>query len=127
MDDLHIDEQNLRNIFGPFDSHIKIIEKSFGTTVVERDGAIRILGETIPAQMTAAVLEELFELSKRGNMITEQQVRYSVEMQSDNIKDSLLSADETMICRTINGNPVKPKTLGQKEYVDAIKKNMIVR
>lgn len=126
MDDLHIDEQNLRNIFGPFDSHIKIIEKSFGTTVVERDGAIRILGETIPAQMTAAVLEELFELSKRGNMITEQQVRYSVEMQSDNIKDSLLSADETMICRTINGKPVKPKTLGQKEYVDAIKKNMIV-
>ena len=71
-------------------------------------------------------LEELFELSKRGNTITEQQVRYSVEMQSDNIKDSLLSADETMICRTINGKPVKPKTLGQKEYVDAIKKNMIV-
>ena len=126
MDDLHIDEQNLRNIFGPFDSHIKIIENTFGTTVVERDGAIRVLGETVPAQMTAAVLEELYELSKRGNTITEQQVRYSVEMQSDNIKDSLLSADETMICRTVNGKPVKPKTLGQKEYVDAIKKNMIV-
>ncbi len=126
MDDLHIDEHNLRNIFGPFDSHLKIIEKTFGTTVVERDGAVRILGETIPAQMTAAVLEELFEMSKRGNTITEQQVRYSVEMQSDNIKDSLLSADETMICHTINGKPVKPKTLGQKEYVEAIKKNMIV-
>lgn len=126
MDDLHIDEHNLRNIFGPFDSHLKIIEKTFGTTVVERDGAVRIIGETIPAQMTAAVLEELFEMSKRGNTITEQQVRYSVEMQSDNIKDSLLSADETMICHTINGKPVKPKTLGQKEYVEAIKKNMIV-
>lgn len=126
MDDLHIDEHNLRNIFGPFDSHLKIIEKTFGTTVVERDGAVRILGETIPAQMTAAVLEELFEMSQRGNTITEQQVRYSVEMQSDNIKDSLLSADETMICHTINGKPVKPKTLGQKEYVEAIKKNMIV-
>ncbi|MBO4266439.1 MAG: PhoH family protein [Lachnospiraceae bacterium] len=126
MDDLHIDELNLRNIFGPFDSHIKIIEKAFGTTVVERDGAVRILGEMIPARMTAAVLEELFEMSKRGNTITEQQVRYSVEMQSDNIKDSLLSADDTMICRTINGKPVKPKTLGQKEYVDAIQKNMIV-
>ena len=126
MDDLHIDEHNLRNIFGPFDSHLKIIEKTFGTTVVERDGAVRILGETIPAQMTAAVLEELFEMSKRGNTITEQQVRYSVEMQSDNIKDSLLSADEAMICHTINGKPVKPKTLGQKEYVEAIKKNMIV-
>ena len=126
MDDLRIEEQDLRNIFGPFDSHIKIIEKAFGTTVVERDGAVRILGEVNPAQLTANVLSELNELSKRGNTITEQQVRYSVEMQAENINDSLLSADETMICRTISGKPVKPKTLGQKAYVDAIKKNMIV-
>ena len=126
MEDLLIEEQDLRNIFGPFDSHIKIIEKAFGTTVVERDGAIRILGEVIPSQLTAGVLSELNELSKRGNTITEQQVRYSVEMQAENINDSLLSADETMICRTIAGKPVKPKTLGQKAYVDAIKKNMIV-
>ena len=126
MEDLLIEEQDLRNIFGPFDSHIKIIEKAFGTTVVERDGAIRILGEVIPSQLTAGVLSELNELSKRGNTITEQQVRYSVEMQAENINDSLLSADETMICRTIAGKPVKPKTLGQKAYVDAIRKNMIV-
>ncbi len=75
MDDLRIDEQDLRNIFGPFDSHLKIIEKAFGTTVVERDGTVKILGDGLPCQLTRAVLDELYEMSKRGNMITEQQVR----------------------------------------------------
>ena len=126
MDGFRIEQQDLRNIFGPFDSHLKIIEKSFQTTVVERDGIVKILGEGVGAELTAAVLRELIELSERGNTITEQQVRYSIEMQSANIKDSLLSADETVICHTINGKPVKPKTLGQKSYVEAIKKNMIV-
>ena len=126
MNELAIDEQTLRNIFGPFDSYIKIIEKSFDTSVVERDGKVRILGEEMPVRLTAGVLSELSELSRRGNTITEQQVRYSVEMQSENIKDSLISADEAVICHTMNGKPVKPKTLGQKAYVDAIKKNMIV-
>ncbi len=126
MDDLRINEQDLKNIFGPFDSHLKIIEKAFGTTVVERDGAVRILGDALPCRLTGAVLDELYEMSKRGNTITEQQVRYSVDMQSANIRDSLLDADGTVICHTINGKPVKPKTLGQKSYVEAIKKNMIV-
>ncbi|MCR5831488.1 MAG: PhoH family protein [Lachnospiraceae bacterium] len=126
MDDLYIDEQSLRNIFGPFDSHIKIIEQSFGTTVVERDGRVKIIGQPDAVMRTQGILDELYELSRRGNTITEQQVRYSVEMQNENIKDSLLEADDTMICHTMNGKPVKPKTLGQKAYVDAIKKNMIV-
>ncbi len=126
MDELHIEQQHLKNIFGPFDKHLKIIEKAFGTTVVERDGSIRILGDELPCTLTAAVLNELYELSKRGNAISQQQVDYSVEMQSMNIKDSLLSTDETVICHTVNGKSVKPKTLGQKAYVDAIKKNMIV-
>ena len=126
MDELHIEQQHLKNIFGPFDKHLKIIEKAFGTTVVERDGSIRILGDELPCTLTAAVLNELYELSKRGNAISQQQVDYSVEMQSMNIKDSLLSTDETVRCHTVNGKSVKPKTLGQKAYVDAIKKNMIV-
>ncbi len=126
MDELRIDEQDLRNIFGPFDSHIKIIEKAFGTTVVERDGAVRILGELSAAQRTGEVINELYELSRRGNTITEQQVRYSVEMHEENINDSLITADDSLICHTMNGKPVKPKTLGQKAYVDAIRNNMIV-
>ncbi len=82
MDDLYIDEQSLRNIFGPFDSHIKIIEQSFGTTVVERDGRVKIIGQPDAVMRTQGILDELYELSRRGNTITEQQVRYSVERQS---------------------------------------------
>ncbi|MCR5301708.1 MAG: PhoH family protein [Lachnospiraceae bacterium] len=126
MDELIIEQQHLRNIFGPFDGHVKIIEKAFNTTVVERDGRVRILGDENARKRCACVLNELYELSKRGNTITDQQVDYSIEMQSMDITDSLLSADETMICHTVNGKSVKPKTLGQKEYVEAIKKNMIV-
>ncbi len=126
MDVFCMDEQSLKNIFGPFDSHLKIIEEAFNTTVVERNGNIKIIGDTDAIRRTESVLDELYELSKRGNNITEQQVRYSVEMQNENIKDSLLEADDMMICHTMNGKPVKPKTLGQKAYVDAIKKNMIV-
>ena len=126
MDFQIIDEQNLRNIFGPFDSHLKIIENAFNTTVALRNGNVRIIGEAGGIARTESVLDELYELSKRGNTITEQQVRYSVEMQNENITDSLIEADDTVICHTVNGRPVKPKTLGQKAYVDAIRKNMIV-
>ena len=126
MEDEKIDQQDLRNVFGPYDSHLKIIEKAYGTTVVERDGSIKILGEMLSCQLTGEVLRELIELSRRGNMITEQQVRYSIEMHSENVKDSLLSADDMTICHTISGKSVKPKTLGQKAYVDAIRNNMIV-
>ena len=126
MDDFRIDEAGLKNIFGPFDSHIKIIEASFNTTVLERDGAVRVIGDNKGCLMTEAVLKELYEYAKRGNTITEQQVRYCIDMQKENIKDSLISADADTICHTLNGKSVKPKTLGQKAYVDAIRKNMIV-
>ncbi len=126
MEELRIDEQSLRNIFGPFDSYLKIIEQSFGTTVVERNGRIRVLGDDEAARRTTEVLNELYEYVKRGNTVTQQQVIYSVEMQNENIKDSLIVTDDALICHTMNGKPVKPKTLGQKAYVDAIRKNMIV-
>ena len=126
MADIGIDEKDLRNIFGPFDSHIKIIEEAFGTTVIERDGAVKILGDAADVARCRAVMDELYEISQRGNDITEQQVRYSVEMHMENVNDSLITADEALICHTAAGKPVKPKTLGQKAYVDAIRNNMIV-
>lgn len=126
MDDNIIEQKDLNNIFGPFDSHLKIIEKAFKTTVVVREGRIKILGDMIPAQMTSLVLNELLALSKKGEIITEQQVRYIVDMQMENKQDTLADMDGSLICYTMNGKPVKPKTLGQKEYVDAIKNNMIV-
>ena len=66
MTEIHIEEQDLRNIFGPFDSHLKIIENSFNTSVVEREGMIKILGDDRACALTESVLGELTELSRRG-------------------------------------------------------------
>jgi len=126
MDDIKYTQKDLNNIFGPFDSYLKIIEKSFKTTVVVRDGNIKILGDVLSSQMTGNTINELLTLSQNGNTITEQQVRYIVDMQLENKQDTLASIDSQMICYTMNGKAVKPKTIGQKEYVDAIKNNMIV-
>ena len=114
------------NVFGAFDSNIKKIEKAFHTTIINRDGSIKIIGSEEGKELTINVLNELYELSKRGNTISATQVDYTIEMNSENKTDSLLIVDEDVICHTMNGKPIKPKTLGQKQYVDAIRNNMIV-
>ena len=126
MDGFQINPKDLKNIFGPFDSYLKIIENAFNTTVTLRNGTINIMGDSAGIRRTENVFDELYELSKRGNIITEQEVRYSVDMQLEDKSETLLSVDSDMICYTMSGKPVKPKTLGQKAYVDAIRNKMIV-
>lgn len=118
--------EHAQNIFGMFDKYIKKIEKSFGVSIINRDDSLKILGKEDNVELAFGVVDELLELSKRGNSITEQQVNYSIAMQLENKRDTLVSIDDDIICHTINGKAVKPKTLGQKEYVDAIRENMIV-
>jgi len=123
---LSVPNEHARNIFGMFDSFVKKIEKSFAVSIINRDDVIKILGKEDNVILAGNVIEELFALSKKGNEITEQQVNYSIAMQIENKKDTLVSIDDDVICHTVNGKQVKPKTLGQKEYVDAIRDNMIV-
>ena len=75
-------------------------------------------------EQTAAILNQLLELSKRGNQIQEQNVDYAIEMSMESNNDALLEIDSDLICHTVSGKPIKPKTLGQKQYVDAIRRNM---
>ena len=95
-------------------------------TVVSRDGKLKLLGSQEQVKCAGQVLLELVELSRRGNQITEQNVDYALSLAMDHRKGALLSIDEDTICHTVSGKPIKPKTLGQKQYVDAIRKNMIV-
>lgn len=71
------------------------------------------------------MIDELLELSKRGNVITEQNVNYALSLSMEEKSPSLLELDKDVICHTIQGKAVKPKTLGQQKYVDAIKNKMI--
>lgn len=114
------------NVFGELDCYAKMIERSFGVTIVERNGSVKVLGEKTAADNAVSVLEELADLNRKGNDINEQKVAYCISMAYENMQGTLASMDDKLICHTINGKPIKPKTLGQKDYVDAIRDRMIV-
>lgn len=118
--------EHMQNLFGEFDSHIKRIEKELKVMIVDRDGAVRISGERGAAERAARIVEELLALSKRGTVLEEQNIEYAIELGREHKEDMLLAMDSDCICHTVNGKPVKPKTLGQKQYVDAMRDNMIV-
>ena len=125
--ELDLDLSVISHIFGPFDSFVKIIEKTFHVIIVDRDGKIKIAGEKMENIESAKnVVLELYRLYQRGNEIDIQRVNYVIDMEKINQIEALSGMDSECICHTINGKPIKPKTLGQKEYVDAIKNNMIV-
>lgn len=123
---LNILSEHIQNIFGQFDQHIKKIERSLQVTVLNRDGVIRLLGSPANTIKAKNILESLYELSLNGTEITEQNVNYAIALSWEEKEASLAEIDSDCICHTINGKPIKPKTIGQKAYVDAIRKKMIV-
>lgn len=123
---VNIPVELMPNVFGQFDVHTKKIEKTLGVTVIVREDQIKIIGSESACKGAAEVLHSLCELAKRGNEITEQNVNYALALCLEDKGDALVEIDRDLICHTVNGKPVKPKTLGQKEYVDAIRKKMIV-
>lgn len=123
---IDIPMEHEKNVFGQFDYNIKKIEKTLHVTIISRDGQLKIIGGEVAAKRARHVFEQLMELSKRGNEITEQNVDYALSLSFDEKESVMLELDDDIICRTVMGKPVKPKTLGQKSYVDQIRKKMIV-
>jgi phosphate starvation-inducible PhoH-like protein len=115
-----------KNVFGNFDSYIKIIERTLNVTLIERNGEIKIVGNEEDVLKAKSVLLQLIELSRRGNIITEQQVNYALSLVFEEKVKEIVEIDKEVICHTISGKPIKPKTIGQKNYVDQIRKKMIV-
>ncbi len=123
---LDVPVEHMQNLFGEFDSHIKKIEDDLKVMIVNRDGAVRISGEQESVDQAARIVDELLTLSKRCTVLEEQSVDYAIELGKEHREDMLLAMDSDCICHTVNGKPIKPKTLGQKQYVDAMRDNMIV-
>lgn len=94
--------------------------------MITRDGALKIIGPEQTIRQAKSVFNNLLELSRRGNTVTEQNVDYALSLSFTEKDDQILEIDKDIICRTITGKPVKPKTMGQKQYVDLIRKKMIV-
>ncbi len=122
---IDIPAEHEANVFGQFDVYAKKLERTFHVTLIARDGSTKIVGESAAAEKVLRILTQLVELSKRGNMITEQNVDYAISLVYDDREEGIVEIDKELICHTLQGKPVKPKTLGQKKYVDAIRNEMI--
>ena len=114
-------------LFGSFDENIKIIEKEYSVTVTLRSGEIKIQGDGDNVSSAASVISGLIMLASKGEPINEQSIRYTMSLVSEGKQDKLAQlAGNDCICITSRGKPIKPKTLGQKKYIEAIKGNTVV-
>ena len=125
---MNIPSELIHNVFGKLDEHIRKIEYSFQVTVVNRDDVVQIMPNTPDSKPEKAqdVLRHLVTLAQKGETITEQNVNYAIAALEDEPLEKVENLTGDTVCNTINGRPIKPKTVGQKKYIDLIRKNTIV-
>ena len=114
------------SVFGQFDENIKKIEKTLHVTIIARDSELKIIGGEINVKRAVSIINELIKLQRNGTVIDEQRVNYAISLAFDDSVNILSELDENIICRTINGKPIKPKTAGQQNYIKQIRDKMIV-
>lgn len=124
--EIEVTVEQLRDIFGQYDSYINKLEKQLHISVVNRNDALQIYGEKEEVEEAKRIIIDLLQLSERGSEIDEQRIDYAIQLSKDQEDISILEMDQEIICHTTRGKPIKPKTLGQKKYIDAIKNKMIV-
>ena len=113
------------NLFGSFDENIRLLEAEFHVTVVNRDGELRISGEPEEVMMAAKAVEALLTLSGKGESITEQHVRYVIGLVRSGKESQITELTGDVLCISAKGRPIKPKTIGQKEYIKSVLKNTV--
>ena len=114
------------SLFGSFDENIKIIEKEFDVSIISRGAELKITGEAENVSLAARAIGGMMNMISKGETLNEQNVLYVISLVREGNEDKLSSMSNDCICISAKGKPVKPKTLGQKKYVEAIKKNTVV-
>lgn len=113
-------------VFGQFDSNIRKIEKSCGVQIVNRGDDVKIVGEERGVHKAWNVLNSMAALARRGEEITEQNLEYFIASAEEADLRELEKVYDNLICITANGRPLKPKTMGQKKYIDLMRENTVV-
>ena len=114
------------NVFGQVDCHMKKMEKTLHVTLIFRDDKLKLIGSEKDCRRAKEVVDELLKLSERGNIITEQNVNYALSLSMNDKVSAMSDLDSEIICHTVMGKPIKPKTKGQQDYVRMISDKMIV-
>ena len=114
------------SLFGSFDQNVKLIEDEYAVNVVSRGSDLKVTGEPENVSSAVRAINGLFTLINKGETLNEQNVRYVISLVNEGNEDKLASISADCICITAKGRPLKPKTLGQKKYIEAIRDNTIV-
>lgn len=114
------------SLFGSFDENIRLIEKEYSVSVVNRGAELKVSGDAEKVASACKAIEGLIMLVNKGEQLNEQNVRYCISLVNDGAEDKLPRIASDCICITSRGKPVKPKTIGQSNYIDKIENNTIV-
>lgn len=117
--------EDVINVFGSFDQNLRIIESELSVKVLDREDRIHVCGEAENVMIAEKAINGLLTLAAKGENINDQNVRYVLSLVNQGKEDKINELVGDVICITANGKPIKPKTLGQKLYCDAIEKNTI--
>lgn len=123
---IQIPTDYMASIFGRFDENIKLLEKTFHIKVVLRNEDIKISGEPGQIDLAIRTLKELLSAAEKGENIDIQMVEYTADLIKKNQEKEFSRGAQDLITMTASGKPLKAKTLGQKQYIDSIRKNMVV-
>ena len=113
------------SLFGSFDENIKLIEKEFNVSVISRGSELKVAGDAENVARGVRAINGLLTLINRGETLSDQNVRYVLSLVKDGDEDKLEQMTADCVCITSKGKPVKPKTLGQKKYIETIRRNTI--
>lgn len=118
--------EQLVNLFGSFDDNIRLVEEAYKVAVSNRGDEIKITGESEACEKAAKAISGLLELSEKGEIINGQNVRYVIELVNSGEEDKLASFGNDCLTVTVQGKPIKAKTVGQQEYIKSMEKKTIV-
>lgn len=122
---LSFDIDTMRNIFGSFDEYVHLIEDEYGVSLVNRGDTVKLSGPDDGVEKASKVINILASISARGDAVSEQNVLYAISMVDEGNEQLCMELVGDNICITAKGRPIKPKTVGQKDYVKAIQSNTI--
>lgn len=114
------------SLFGSFDENVNLLQRQYDVSILSRGNDIRINGDEKAVKEAASAIGMLLEMIRKGETVSEQSIRYVSSMVSEGAQEEITQLCGDGICVTVSGKVVKPKTVGQKKYIDAISKNTIV-
>ena len=118
--------EHILSLFGNYDENINLIQRNYNVVILSRGGDIKITGSEENVYKASLVIEQLLKLVEKGDSISEQSIRYVISMVEDGTHEDMQKLSGDGICVSVSGKIIKPKTVGQKQYVDSIKNNTVV-